>query len=43
MQAQPPAQTDVADEIKKYKELLDSGIITPEEFESAKAKLLNKI
>jgi TM2 domain-containing membrane protein YozV len=28
-------------EIKKYKELLDSGIITQEEFDSKKSKLLN--
>lgn len=31
-----------ADEIKKYKELLDSGVITQEEFESKKTQLLNK-
>lgn len=31
----------VADEIKKYKDLLDSGAITDEEFEKAKKKLLN--
>ncbi len=43
IQTQPAAQANVADEIKKYKELLDSGAITPEDFESAKAKLLNKI
>lgn len=30
----------VADEIKKYKELLDSGIITEEEFEAKKKQLL---
>lgn len=29
-----------ADELKKYKELLDNGIITPEEFESKKKQLL---
>lgn len=29
-----------ADELKKYKALLDDGIITPEEFESKKKKLL---
>ena len=30
-----------ADEIKKYKELLDMGAITPEEYEEKKKKLLN--
>lgn len=30
-----------ADEIKKYKELLDSGIISQEEFEAKKKQLLN--
>ena len=30
-----------ADEIKKYKELLDMGAITPEEFEKKKKQLLN--
>lgn len=30
-----------ADEIKKYKELLDMGAITPEEYEAKKAKLLD--
>ena len=29
-----------ADEIKKYKELLDSGIITQEEFDAKKKQLL---
>ena len=32
--------TSVADEIKKYKELLDSGIITKEEFAVKKKQLL---
>ncbi len=32
----------VADEIKKLKELLDSGIITQSEFDDQKTKLLNK-
>ena len=31
----------VADELKKYKELLDLGILTQEEFEKQKSKLLN--
>lgn len=30
-----------ADELKKYKELLDSGVITQEEFEAKKKQLLN--
>ena len=29
-----------ADELKKYKELLDSGIITQEEFDAKKKQLL---
>lgn len=33
--------TDNADELKKYKELLDSGVITQEEFEAKKKQLLN--
>lgn len=33
--------TSVTDELKKYKELLDSGIITKEEFDSKKKQLLN--
>ena len=32
----------IADELKKYKELLDLGVLTPEEFELQKNKLLNK-
>lgn len=31
-----------ADEIKRFKELLDSGVITSEEFEAKKQELLNK-
>lgn len=31
----------VADELKKFKELLDSGILTQEEFDAQKSKLLN--
>ena len=30
-----------ADELKKYKELLDGGVITQEEFETKKKQLLN--
>ena len=33
--------TDNAEELKKYKELLDSGVITQEEFETKKKQLLN--
>ena len=35
------ASLSPADEIKKYKELLDMGAITPEEYEEKKKKLLN--
>lgn len=34
------SSTFVADELKKYKELLDSGAITQEEFDKKKAQLL---
>lgn len=34
-------QTSSADELKKFKELLDSGIITQEEFDKKKKQLLN--
>lgn len=46
--SQQIAQTDtneqirVADEIKKYKELLDIGAITQDEFEIKKKQLLSK-
>ncbi len=33
--------TSPADELKKYKELLDMGAITPEEYEKKKKELLN--
>lgn len=33
--------SSVADEIKKYKELLDSGVLTQEEFDKKKKELLN--
>ena len=33
--------TSAADEIRKYKSLLDDGIITQEEFEAKKKQLLN--
>ncbi len=34
------AKSDSADEIKKYKDLLDSGVITQEEFDAKKKQLL---
>ncbi len=37
---EPVAKTSDADEIKKYKELLDSGIITQEEFDTKKKQIL---
>ena len=33
--------SNAADEILKYKKLMDEGIITPEEFEKKKIDLLN--
>ena len=33
-------KTDETDQIKKYKDLLDSGIITQEEFDAKKKQLL---
>ena len=33
--------TSVADELLKYKQLLDAGAITQEEFDAQKQKLLN--
>jgi predicted Zn-dependent peptidase len=33
-------QSSPADEIRKYKELLDDGVITQEEFEQKKKQLL---
>lgn len=35
--------SNVADELKKYKDLLDSGVLNQEEFDEAKAKLLGKL
>jgi hypothetical protein len=35
-------QVSVADELIKYKKLLDGGVLTKEEFEAAKKKLLEK-
>ena len=39
-QAKNPASSGTADELKKYKELLDTGIITQEEFDAKKKQLL---
>lgn len=36
----PTAMTNTADELKKFKELLDAGIITQEEFDAKKKQLL---
>lgn len=38
--AQPSQTVSVADELKKYKELLDMGAISQDEFDAQKAKLL---
>ena len=38
-----PAALDVVSEIKKYKELLDMGAITQEEFEAKKKQLLGQV
>lgn len=35
-----PQQISLADEIKKYKDLLDSGVITQEEFDAKKKEIL---
>ncbi|WNY26149.1 SHOCT domain-containing protein [Methanolapillus millepedarum] len=37
----PSAGTSTADEILKFKNLMDAGVITPEEFEAKKKQLLN--
>lgn len=40
----PSAQaSNVADELKKFKELLDQGVITEEEFQTKKAQLLKML
>ena len=38
---QQGSTNSVADEIMKFKELLDKGVITQEEFEAKKKQLLN--
>ena len=39
--AQSTASTSTPDELKKYKELLDTGLITQEEYDAKKKQLLN--
>ena len=41
VQSQPINNISVADEIKKYKDLLDQGILTQEEFDKKKKQLLD--
>lgn len=36
----PPSQTSSADELRQYKELMDQGVITEEEFERKKKQIL---
>ena len=38
--AQPQTASSVADELKTYKDLLDSGVLTQEEFDAKKKQLL---
>lgn len=40
-QRHAPATIGTADELRKYKELLDAGAITQEEYDAVKARLLN--
>ncbi|MBE6008914.1 MAG: SHOCT domain-containing protein [Lachnospiraceae bacterium] len=41
MASAPAAETNVVEELKKYKELLDMGIITEEEFTAKKRQLMD--
>ena len=36
----PPTQLSAADELKQYKELMDQGVITPEDFEKKKKQIM---
>ena len=36
-----PEMKNAVDELKKYKELFDSGVITQEEFDAKKKQILN--
>ena len=38
--SQPPATQSVADELLKFKELLDAGVITEDEFNAKKEQLM---
>ena len=40
---QKPTSDNIAEELKKYKDLLDTGVISKDEFETAKSKLLGKL
>jgi hypothetical protein len=40
VQSAPVPQMNIADEIKKYKDLMDCGAITPEEYERIKRQIL---
>ena len=41
--AKSARRMDSADELMKYKELLDQGVITEEEFRAKKAQLMNEL
>ena len=41
IQAEQNVSSDIATELKKYKSLLDDGLITQEEYEAKKKQLLN--
>lgn len=41
--AKPAASTDAADELMKYRALLDRGVITEEEFNAKKAQLMEHL
>lgn len=36
----PPTQLSAADELKQYKDLMDQGVITPEDFEKKKKQIM---
>ena len=40
-QAQPPEPVDVVSRLRELKGMLDSGALTPQEFDAAKQKLLS--
>ncbi|MGA2192499.1 MAG: SHOCT domain-containing protein [Nitrospirota bacterium] len=43
MNIQPTRQDDDVDRLQKAKQLLDAGLITPEEFQANKNQILDKI